>query len=95
MLARQKSVLRFVLLLGLLLIEASLVIAFYVIPQFQPLVVNAHPDIGLEIDAVLQQHPGLKVAIIAYLAIFSFGNIGLIVLVWRAFKSLRIETRKR
>ncbi len=46
-------------------------------------------------DAVLREHPGLKVALIVYLALFLFGNVGLIVMVWRSFKSLRLATRKQ
>ena len=73
--------------------EASMVIAFYVVPQFQTHVYNPHPDIGWEIDAVLNRYPSLRIAIIASLGIFLFGNIGLVMMVWRAFKNLRIETQ--
>ncbi len=89
-----KTTLRFLFWLGLLLFEASLVIAFYVIPQFQAHEYNAHPNIGSELDAVTREHPGLKVGLIVYWAFFLLGNIGLIVMVWRSFKILRIATRK-
>jgi hypothetical protein len=79
----------------LLIFEGSLVVAFYVAPLFQTHQYNTHPDIGLEMDAVLREHPGLKVALIVYLALFLFGNVGLIVMVWRSFKSLRLATRKQ
>jgi hypothetical protein len=88
-----KTILRFLFWLGLLVFEASLVIAFYVVPLFQPLPYNTHPDIGMEMDTVLQHYPWLKIALLAYLALFLFGNVGLIVTVWRAFKNLRIATR--
>ena len=91
--ARVKTTMRFLFLSGLLLMEASMVIGFYVVPQFQTHVYNPHPNIGLEIDVVLQKYPILRIAIIAFLGIFLFGNIGLVMMVWRAFKNLRIETQ--
>jgi hypothetical protein len=91
--ARTKTTMRFLFLSGLLLLEVSLVIAFYVLPQFQTHAYNPHPNIGLEMDAVLQEYPILRIAIIAFLGIFLFGNIGLVMMVWRAFKNLRIETQ--
>ena len=90
-----KTTLRFLFWLGLLLFEASLVVAFYVAPLFQPHLYNTHPDIGMEMDTVLQHYPWLNIALIAYLAVFLFGNVGLIVMVWRSFKSLRLATRKQ
>lgn len=59
MAARAKTTMRFLFLSGLLLLEASLVIAFYVVPQFQTHVYNPHPNIGLEMDAVLNKYPSL------------------------------------
>ncbi len=88
-----KTTLRFLFWLGLLLFEASLVLAFYVAPLFQPHLYNTHPDIGMEMDEVFHDYPWLKIALIAYWAVFSFGNVGLIVMVWRAFKNLRVATR--
>ncbi len=90
-----KTTLRFLFWLGLLLFEASLVIAFYVVPLFQSLPYNTHPDIRMEMDEVFQHYPWLNIALIAYLAVFLFGNVGLIVMVWRSFKSLRLATRKQ
>jgi hypothetical protein len=94
MTVRMKTTLRFLFWLGLLLFEASLLIAFYVVPQFQQHPYNTHPNIDSELDAVMREHPGLKMGLIAYLALFLFGNVGLIVMVWRAFKNFRIATRK-
>lgn len=93
MLPRPKAALRFLFWLGLLILEASLVIAFHVVPLFQPHLYNTHPDIGIEMDTVLQHYPWLKIALIAYLALFLLGNFGLIFMVWRSFKNLRIATR--
>jgi hypothetical protein len=88
------TTLRFLFWLVLLIFEGSLVIAFYVAPLFQTRQYNTHPDIGLEMDVVLRGHPGLKGALILYLALFLFGNVGLIVMIWRSFKSLRLATWK-
>jgi hypothetical protein len=46
-------------------------------------------------DAVMQKYPGIRIALVAYLTLFLFGNVGLIVMVWRSFKSLRLATRKQ
>lgn len=91
--ARPKATLRFLFWLGLLIFEASLVIAFYVVPLFQPHLYNTHPNIGMEMDTVFRHYPWLNIALIAYLAVFLFGNVGLIVMVWRAFKNLRTTIR--
>ena len=93
MVEQPKTTLRFLFWSGLLIIEAMLVITFYVVPQFQSHEYNPHPAIGLEMDLVLQQHPGLRIALIAYVGLLLFGNIGLVVMVWRAFKNVRMETR--
>lgn len=89
-----KATLRFLFWLGLLLLEGTLVIAFYVIPQFQAHEYNAHPNIGSELDTVIREHPGLKIGLIVYWASFLLGNAGLLLMVWRSFNSLRIATRK-
>lgn len=91
---RLKMTLRFLFWLGLLLLEAILVVVFYVIPQFQAHQYNTHPNIGSEMDAMMREHPGLKIGLIAYFAIFLAGNMGLIFMVWRSFKTLRIATLK-
>ena len=88
-----KTTLQFLFWSGLLVFEASLVIAFYVVPLFQPHLYNTHPDVGMEMDSLWQHYPWLKVGLIAYLALFLFGNFGLIVMVRRTFKRLRIANR--
>ncbi len=91
--APAKATLRFLFWLGLLIFEVTFVIALYVVPLFQPLPYNTHPDIGTEMDDVFQHYPWLKIALIAYWAVFLFGNVGLIVMVWRTLKNLRVATR--
>jgi hypothetical protein len=93
--AQTKSISRFFFFSGLLLFEACLVIAFYVIPQFQSHEYITHPNIGLELDSVFNKYRWLKVAFVGFLGVFLLGNIGLIVTVWRTFKNLRAETRNR
>jgi hypothetical protein len=84
---------QFVFWLGLLVLEASLVVTYYILPQFQTQTYNPHPNIGFEMDTVLQEHPSLYVVMIGFLCVFVFGNIGLVVKVWRAFRNLRAEAR--
>lgn len=91
--ARPTATLRLLFWLGLFVFEASLVIAFHVVPLFQLHPYNTHPDIGMEMEAVLQHYPWLKIALIAYLALVLLSNVGLMVMAWRAFKNLRIATR--
>src|SRR5260370_18942062 len=88
-----KTTLRFLFWLGLLLFEASLVLAFYVAPLFQPHLYNTHPDIGMEMDEVFHDYPWLKIALIAYWAVFSFCNVRLYGMLRRAFESLPLATR--
>jgi hypothetical protein len=47
----------------------------------------------MEMEAVLLHYPWLKIALIAYLALILLSDVGLMVMVWRAFKNLRIATR--
>jgi hypothetical protein len=89
-----KATLRFLFWLGLSLFEAGLVAAFYVMPQFQAHEYNAHPNIGSELDSVMREHPGLKIGLVIYWALFLFGNIGLFLMVRRSLKTLRIALRK-
>jgi hypothetical protein len=91
--ARPKMRLTFALLSALFLLESTLVIAFYVVPQFQSHEYNPHPEIALEIDTVVQRYPWLRIAFIAFVVLFLFGNVGLIVMIWRAFKNLRTDNR--
>ena len=84
--ARRETTLRFILLLGLLLLEVTLVIGFYVIPQFHAQ--KYAPDGHWEMETPLHDSPGMRVALIAFLGLFGVGNAGLIILVWRAFKGL-------
>jgi len=73
---------------GLLCLEMSLVTAFYIIPQFQAR--NA-PEGHWEMETPLHESPGLWVALLALLGLFALGNIGLIILIWRGFKDLKVS----
>jgi hypothetical protein len=88
MLARPntKRTFRFISLLGLLFLEVSLVVGFYVVPEFHAR--KYAPDGHWEMETPLHAGPGMWVALITFLGLFAMGNIGLIILVWRAFKDL-------
>jgi len=69
---------------GLLCLEMSLVIGFYVVPQIEAL--NA-PVGHWEMEA--PHGPGLWAAVIAFFGLLVLGNIGLVIVVWRRFKDLK------
>lgn len=81
--------LRFILWTGLLSTEASLVAVFWVVPQFHTQTYDTHPALRLEMDTVVREHVGLQVAAIAFFALFILVNVGLIIVIWRAFKDLQ------
>ncbi len=74
--------------LGLLVLEMSLIVGFYILPQFQAR--NA-PAGHWEMETPLHDSLGMRVAVIAYLRFLAVGNIGLMTMVWRAFKELKIN----
>jgi hypothetical protein len=80
---------RFIFWVGLFIIEASLVARFWVAPQFQTHVYDPHPALQFEVDEVMREHPALRAASIAFLGFFILANIGLMILIWRAFKDLQ------
>jgi hypothetical protein len=78
---------RFIFWVGLFLVEASLIARFWVIPQFQTQVYNPHPALQ-EIDEVVREHPGLRIASIALLGFVILANVVLMIEIWRAFKDI-------
>jgi hypothetical protein len=84
--SKPTKVLRFVMFLGLLVLELGLIVGFYILPQFQAR--NA-PATHLEMETPLQDSLGMRVAVIAYLGLLAVGNLGLMTMVWRAFKELK------
>lgn len=74
--------------LGLFCLEISLIIEFYVVPQYQAR--NA-PVGHWELESPLHDGPGLWVVLIAYMALFIVGNVGLIVVIWRQFRNLKVN----
>jgi hypothetical protein len=74
--------------LGLLVLEMSLIVGFYILPEFQAR--NA-PAGHWEMETPLHDSLGVRVAVIAYLGLLGVGNIGLLTMVWRAFKELKIN----
>jgi hypothetical protein len=77
--SKPTKVLRFVMFLGLLVLELGLVVGFYILPQFQAR--NA-PATHLEMEAPLHDSLGMRVAVIAYLGLLAVGNLGLMTMVW-------------
>jgi hypothetical protein len=71
---------------ALLCLELSLIVGFYVIPEFQAR--NA-PVGHWEMETPLHNSPGLWAALIASLGLITLGNIGLITMIRRAYKDLK------
>jgi len=84
--SKPTKVLRFAMFLGLLVLELGLIVGFYILPLFQAR--NA-PATHLEMGMPLHDSLGLRVAVIAYLGLIAVGNLGLMTMVWRAFKELK------
>lgn len=76
--------LRLVMLLGLLLLEVILIVGFYVAPQMHAQ--KYAPDGHWQLEA--PHGAGMMIATVAFLGLFSVGNAGIILLIWRAFKDL-------
>ena len=85
---RTKKIVRLALWMGFLCLEAGLVLAFYVVPQFQAR--NAPPG-HWEMETPRLGGVGLWVALILAVAIFTLGNIGLILIILRRYKELKAE----
>lgn len=86
--ARTKKMIRLALWIGLLCVEIGLVFAFYVVPQFQAR--NAPPG-HWEMETPRLDGMGLWIALILVVGIFTLGNIGLILTIWRKYKELKAE----
>ncbi len=86
--SKTKKAIRLMIWVGFLCLEMSLIIGFYVFPQFQAR--NA-PAGHWEMETPLQDGPGLWIALIAFLGLLTVGNIGLIIMIWRAFKDLKVN----
>jgi hypothetical protein len=83
---RNKKTLRFIMLIVLLAVEASFIVAFYIIPQFHAK--KYLPDGHWEMETPLRGSPWVWLILILFLGLFTIGNAILIVLTWRAFKDL-------
>jgi hypothetical protein len=76
------------MLVGLLFLEVSLIIRFWILPEF--LARNA-PLGHWEMETPLSDSPKLWFALFAFLGVFALGNVGLIIMVRRAFKDLKVN----
>lgn len=79
---------RLMLWIGLLCLEMSLIIGFYVVPQFRAR--NA-PAGHWELESPRTDSPLLWLALLTFLGLFTLGNIGLIVKIWRRFRDLWVN----
>jgi len=80
---------------GLLCLETPLAIWFYVfpwfyvaLPQFQ---VGNAPQGHWEMETPLRDSPWLWAALIAFYGVLILGNVGLIIVIWRRFKDLKLN----
>jgi hypothetical protein len=88
--SKSTKVFRFVMFSALLVLELSLVVGFYVLPQFQARNASAM-HLGMEMP--LQDSLAMRMAAIAYLGLLVAGNLGLMTMVWRTFKELKRPSR--
>jgi hypothetical protein len=87
---RSKStrLLRLVTFLGLFALEMSLVVGLYILPQFRA----RNAPIGhWQMETPLPDGIGARMAVIAFLGVLAAGNVGLLTMVWRAFKDFKIN----
>jgi hypothetical protein len=87
---RSEQKVRLVLFVGLPCLEISLVVAFYVVPQFQGL--NA-PIGHWEMETPLRGSPGTSLALIAFLGLLILGNVGLIAVIRQTLNKLKIQNQ--
>lgn len=75
---------------GLLCLELGLIIGFYIYPQFQAR--NA-PVGHWEMETPLHDGPELWMILITFLGLLAVGNVGLIIMIWRGFKDLKVDDK--
>lgn len=88
--ARSKitKALRLTLLGGMLVVELSLIAAFYVVPQFEA---RNTPAGHWGMETPLRNSSWLSFVLIAFLGVFALSNIGLVITIWRAVKGLKVN----
>ena len=88
--ARSKitKALRLTVFAGILVVELSLIAAFYVVPQFEAR--NA-PAGHWAMETPLRNSSWLPFVLIGFLGIFAAANIGLVITIWRALKGLKVN----
>jgi hypothetical protein len=86
--SKSTKLLRLVTFLGLLVLEISLVVGFYILPQFRA----QNAPIGhWEMETPLRDILGVRMAVVPFLGVLAVGNVGLITMVWRAFQDFKID----
>jgi len=79
---------RLAMFVRLFCMEMSLIIGFYIAPEFQA----RYAPVGhWEMETPLRDGPGMRIALVAFLGLLMVGNIGLMVMIRRAFKELKIN----
>jgi hypothetical protein len=84
--AKMRKTVRLIFWIALLCLEIGLIIALYIVPQFQA----RNAPLG-HWEGEIPRGPLLLLAGIALFVIFLVGNIGLVVQIWRRFKDLRVN----
>jgi hypothetical protein len=85
---RKTTIVRLALWIALLCVEAGLVLAFYVVPQFHA---RNTPPGNWEMETPRLGSIGLWIALILAVGTFTLGNIGLILTIWQYYKRLKAE----
>jgi type II secretory pathway component PulF len=83
-----RKALRLAAFAGILIVELSLIAAFYVVPQFEAQ--NA-PLGRWEMETPFRSAFWLPFVLIAFFSLFALGNIGLLITIRRAVKDLKLN----
>ena len=87
--SKAKNTTRLVLYVGLLCLEVSLILRFYIFPQFQAR--NA-PAGRWEMETPFHNAPAaVWIALVGFFGLIFLGNIALVVMIWRRFRDLRAK----
>ena len=86
--SKPTKTLRLALFVGALALELILIVEFWVIPEFGT---RNIPNGHWEKEFPFSTSPWLPFFAIAFLVLFAFGNIGLIVMVLRAIRDLQVR----
>jgi hypothetical protein len=84
--SKAKNATRLILYVGLLCFEVSLVLWFYIIPEFEA---RSAPDGHWEMETPFYNAPAVVwIGLVAALGLVLLGNVGLVVMIWRGLRDL-------